>query len=57
MRYLTGFASGAAGGLALALVGVYGRGVFCVKWTVGDVPAALKAQMYASGSACTTSIV
>ena len=55
MRYLTGFALDDAE--ALALVGVYGRGVFCVKWTVGDVPAALNAQMYASGFACTSAIV
>jgi len=33
------------------------QGVSFVKWTVGDVPASLKAQMYASGSACTLSIV
>ena len=46
---------GAAG--ALALVGVDARGVSCVKWTVGDVPAALNAQMYASGYASTLLIV
>ena len=55
MRYLIGFALDDAE--ALALVGVYTGGVFCVKWTVGDVPAALNAQMYASGSACTSAIV